>query len=203
MTVESQFACPDRLTEGQKDCLRLVMLHFSSKEIARKLGVSPHTVDKRLKTAISIMGVATRVDAARILANSEAITSEAMDAHQPAAPAQSAPFFFQNAGDQPLVYQRLDLSLSPDIGSIQSSPGEWNPAADKAGNMLRQHQMAFESHSGWQSNAGFLGLVSRGDNQVNDLTVPGRLIAMCAIVAGSILTFSLFVSVIEGLSRLY
>jgi DNA-binding CsgD family transcriptional regulator len=198
MTTGSQFACPDRLSEGQKDCLRLVMLHFSSKEIARKLSVSPHTVDKRLKTAISIMGVTTRVDAARILAR-----SEANGASQSTAPAQSAPFFLQNAGDQSLVYQRPDLSFGPDIGTIQSSPGEWNPAADKAGNMLQQQQMAFESHSGWQSNAGFLGLVSRGDNQVNDLTVPGRLIAMCAIVAVSILTFSLFVSVIEGLSRLY
>jgi hypothetical protein len=69
--------------------------------------------------------------------------------------------------------------------------------------MLRQQQMAFESHSNWQGNAGFLGLVSRGDNQVNDLTVPGRMIAMCAISAASILTFFVLVSVIESLSRLY
>lgn len=198
MAIDSQFAGTGRLNEGQKDCLRLVMLHFSSKEIARKLCVSPHTVDKRLKTAIAIMGVATRVDAARMLTQ-----SEVMDVSKQAAPALSAPFFFQNAGDQSLVYQRPDLSLIPEIGTLQSSPGEWNPAADKAGSMLRQQQMAFESHSNWQGNAGFLGLVSRGDNQVNDLTVPGRMIAMCAIVAGSILTFSVFVSVIEGLSRLY
>ncbi len=198
MATDSQFACPGRLSEGQKDCLRLVMLHFSSKEIARKLCVSPHTVDKRLKTAIAILGVATRVDAARILAQ-----SEAMDASEQTATVLSTPFFFQNAGDQSLVYQRPDLSLIPEIGTLQSSPGEWNPAADKAGSMLRQQQMAFESHSNWQGNAGFLGLVSRGDNQVNDLTVPGRMIAMCAIVAASILTFSVFVSVIEGLSRLY
>ena len=192
------FACRDRLSEGQKDCLRLVMLHFSSKEIARKLCVSPHTVDKRLKMAISIMGVATRVDAARML-----VQSEAMDSSKQSAPVLSAPFCFQNAGDQSLVYQRPDLSLTPETGTSQSSTGEWNPAADKAGSMLHQQQMAFESHSNWQGNAGFLGLVSRGDNQVNDLTVPGRMIAMCAIVAGSILTFSVFVSVIEGLSRLY
>jgi hypothetical protein len=174
------------------------MQHFSSKEIARQLGVSPHTVDKRLKMAISILGVATRVDAARILAQSEAI-----DASKKTAPVLSAPFLFQNAGDQSLVYQRPDLSLNPVIGTLQSSPGEWNPAADKAGSKLRQQQMAFESHSNWQGNAGFLGLVFRGDNQVNDLTVPGRMIAMCAISAASILTFFVLVSVIESLSRLY
>ena len=36
---------PLHLTEGQKACLRLVGQHYTSKEIARTLGISPFTVD--------------------------------------------------------------------------------------------------------------------------------------------------------------
>lgn len=54
----------ERLTEGQRACLRLVRLHMSSKEIARELGISSHTVDRRLKNALAILGVASRHEAA-------------------------------------------------------------------------------------------------------------------------------------------
>jgi DNA-binding NarL/FixJ family response regulator len=37
-----------RLTPAQLDCLRLVNEHLSSKEIAVRLGISPHTVDQRI-----------------------------------------------------------------------------------------------------------------------------------------------------------
>ena len=55
----------DRLNEGQRDCLRLVLAHHNSKEIARELGVSPHTVDQRLRIAMRILGVQSRFEAAR------------------------------------------------------------------------------------------------------------------------------------------
>lgn len=56
-----------KLTEGQRQCLRLVLRHMSSKDIARQLGISPHTVDQRLKLAMKTLGAASRVDAARML----------------------------------------------------------------------------------------------------------------------------------------
>jgi DNA-binding NarL/FixJ family response regulator len=37
-----------RLNDGQRDCLRLVLAHLNSKDIALELGVSPHTVDEML-----------------------------------------------------------------------------------------------------------------------------------------------------------
>lgn len=61
----------DQLTDGQRDCLRLVYNHMTSKDIARSLGVSPHTVDMRLRTAMKVLGVATRIDAARLLMQDE------------------------------------------------------------------------------------------------------------------------------------
>lgn len=57
-----------RLTPGQLDCLRLVDQHLSSKEIALKLDISPHTVDQRIRGALQTLGVERRTQAARIVA---------------------------------------------------------------------------------------------------------------------------------------
>ncbi len=59
------------LSEGQRDCLRLVLEQHSSKGIARVLKISPHTVDRRLKVAMKTLGASTRFEAARMLANAE------------------------------------------------------------------------------------------------------------------------------------
>ena len=59
------------LTEKQRECLRLVYAHMSSKEIAKQLGVEPGTVDQYVKTAMRILGVSERRAAARILAANE------------------------------------------------------------------------------------------------------------------------------------
>ena len=55
-----------RLNAGQLDCLRLVDAHLSSKEIAGELGISPHTVDQRIRQALAILGVERRTQAARV-----------------------------------------------------------------------------------------------------------------------------------------
>lgn len=60
-----------KLTDSQRTYLRLVLAHQSSKEIAQTFGISAHTVDKRIKEAMRILGVSTRIEAARLLAASE------------------------------------------------------------------------------------------------------------------------------------
>jgi DNA-binding CsgD family transcriptional regulator len=57
----------DRLTPRERDCLRLVDEHLSSKEIARRLGLSKHTVDWHLDKARRRLGVADRYEAARLV----------------------------------------------------------------------------------------------------------------------------------------
>lgn len=54
-----------RLNEGQRDCLRLVLGHMNSKEIGRELGVSPHTVDQRLRRSMRLLNASSRFEAAR------------------------------------------------------------------------------------------------------------------------------------------
>ena len=57
-----------RLSQGQRECLELVNQHLSSKEIALRLGISPHTVDQRVRQALQILGVEKRGEAARLVA---------------------------------------------------------------------------------------------------------------------------------------
>lgn len=53
------------LTPGQRDVLDRIALHKSSKEIARELDISPHTVDQRVKAAWIKLGAYDRTSAAR------------------------------------------------------------------------------------------------------------------------------------------
>ncbi len=62
-----------KLTVTQKACLRLVFLQMSSKDIAKKLGLSPHTVDNHIKTAIQRLNVGNRREASRMLAEAEGL----------------------------------------------------------------------------------------------------------------------------------
>lgn len=57
-----------RLSPGQIECLLLVDRHHSSKEIAVRLGISPHTVDQRIRGALEKLGVERRGEAARMVA---------------------------------------------------------------------------------------------------------------------------------------
>lgn len=61
-----------RLTEKQKECLRLVAKNLNTKQIARQIGKSDHAVDQRIRQALRALGVADRFQAARILTKVEA-----------------------------------------------------------------------------------------------------------------------------------
>lgn len=61
----------EKLTDRQKDCLRLVAQGFTSKEIGRLLDLSPSTVDNHVTTAVQHLGAPNRGAAARALADLE------------------------------------------------------------------------------------------------------------------------------------
>lgn len=100
-----------RLTDSQRAYLRLVLKHCSSKEIAQEFDISAHTVDKRIKEAMRILGVGSRIEAARILASAEGTYAE------------------QQLGPQSLDLASPHLSLpnkpwaSGGIGSGERNPG--------------------------------------------------------------------------------
>lgn len=85
------------LSDAERECLRLVYQHMTSKDIARHLGVSPHTVDMRLRQAIRKLEVTNRIEAARALFADEVALGIAM-------PAEVAPENYQ-----PLIYQASEI----------------------------------------------------------------------------------------------
>jgi len=68
MVDEAQFA---RLTDRQRQCLRLVLGRRNSAEIAREMAASPTAIDKQIKKAMATLGVNSRFEAARLLAEHE------------------------------------------------------------------------------------------------------------------------------------
>lgn len=63
----------EQLSPRERECLALVAENFSSKEIARKLDLSPYTVNEYIASARVKLGASSRAEAARLL--SAAVTS--------------------------------------------------------------------------------------------------------------------------------
>lgn len=157
----------------------------SSKEIARILDISPHTVDQRLKRAQSILGASSRAEAARMFAKHEK----------------------RNAAADPklydqLVYQSSDLPRYRYARDEKASSGEWNPPNVRGQDELRDEQ-AFFSHDAFQSaqNSSFLSVLFETKRE-NNLSIPARAGLMVLIMMIGLLAFALLVNVAEGLSRL-
>src|SRR5690242_6913761 len=101
-----------RLSTGQLDCLRLVDQHMSSKEIAGELGISPHTVDQRIRQSLQILGVERRAQAARIVAQ------------------YSEPY-------QRLIHQSPYIPVEADSGQPEGAVSHQIRHADRAGEVGR------------------------------------------------------------------
>lgn len=181
-----------KLTDGQKQCLRLVYRHMSSKDIARELGISPHSVDARLRSAIRTLGVATRTDAAIRLAAQEA-----------GAPYQSP------------VYQSPHVAASPspvmlgpdnDVGRNEHEKRDFYRLPDMEG--VRARRVA-EAVAAFDRTAdpfwgrhGQPGAPLRVWGGRNDLTIGARIAVVLAIAIGSALAFGAILSGLASLARL-
>ena len=79
-----------QLSERQREYLRHVFQHRTSKQIAREAGVSARAVDKQILLATQVIGVNSRVEAARLFAEYEA----GVEGFYPASVAPSRPAFW-------------------------------------------------------------------------------------------------------------
>ncbi len=210
------------LTNGQRDCLRLVYNHLTSKDIARRLGVSPHTVDMRLRTAMKVLGVTTRIDAARVLMQDE----HGPDV-LPALPPEADPEAYQ-----PLIYGSPDMATGVDsaiFGSSASAAGDVETGLDPIRTDTHQPlKSTFDpSVSGpprtidalMPSEAAMLGSRSGAGTTDhgsgarpladslpwgarNTLSVPVRLAWIAGIAIGSALSFGAILSALQSLKSL-
>jgi DNA-binding CsgD family transcriptional regulator len=156
------------LPEHQRVCLRMVLEHKSSKEIALELGISPHTVDQRVKSAMQTLGVGSRVAAARLLAEHEALVY------------------------QPLVYQHLDLADASKAGSARVTRGDGG-GMNRRPTVVREERAPFitsvRSHP-WPVE---LPLRSKG-GRFHDLSALQRLGWVVAIMMALALSTGMFLA---------
>jgi DNA-binding CsgD family transcriptional regulator len=167
-----------RLTEKQRECLRLVCRHMETKEIARELKLSPDGVTQRIKSAMKTLGVDRRRDAALILAEAEGLT----------------PYPRQ-------VYQPQDVASAPEpVMLVPSIEGERQQGAPPVG-AVREEQSVFEAAPSLQSRGFQLPLPIRG-GRPNDLNSWQRLGWIFAVMLMIAFMFGVFLAGLEALSRL-
>lgn len=170
----------ENLNDGQRDCLRLVLAHLNSKEIARELGVSPHTVDQRLRTAMRVLNVQSRFEAARKFAAAD-----------------------QEHAYQPLIYQLSTVESGGENRKQEPSSGRTGikrtGKTDDGANVDGGGAiMALE-----QSGIRLRPLpIPRFRGEKNRLAAVERLGWILAIAIGSALSFGGLVAGLEALSRL-
>ncbi|WP_420479003.1 helix-turn-helix domain-containing protein [Brevundimonas sp. FT23028] len=105
----------DRLTLREREALRLVSIHMSSKEIARRLGISPGTVDRHLANAMQKLGVSSRLAAVRLLLEDAVTALPEASAENP--PTQSSAMATGGGGAQ-----------SPPRSPVVSGPRKGEPS---------------------------------------------------------------------------
>jgi len=105
----------ERLSERQRECLRLVYQRFTSKEIGLKLGVAPDTVDQHIKRAMRTLGTGSRAEAARLVfVHDQGDTQLLGTQSQPIAPAP--PNVAQAAQNEGLLGHFKQFFVLPPIG---------------------------------------------------------------------------------------
>jgi DNA-binding CsgD family transcriptional regulator len=166
-----------RLSDGQRECLRLVGRLQTSKAIAAKLGISPHSVDDRIRRALQTLGVQGRAEAAQLVLE------------------------FGADSPQRLIHQ--SSRLAPDVGSFdkEASLDGATPFSDGVRNELAEGQAAYfapglqiETSERWSFWEGLLA--------EHDLPVWGRLAVILGVALAGVVLAALLVSLAEGLSRL-
>lgn len=171
--------CVAKLSEGQRACLRRVLMHMSSKDIARELDISPHTVDQRLRVAMQTLRVNNRFEAARMLAQFE------------------RPELYQ-----PPLYQAPHVAPPGPMPKIAPTAQHGDRQFGQAfGGALREEQVAFRT-TAWPAQTPFRLPVPPAGGGRNDLGYLPRLGWIAAIAVGTALSFGMLLTGLDALSRL-
>lgn len=193
-----------RLTPGQRECLDLVDDHATSKEIARQLGISRHTVDARLRSAIQTLGVSSRREAAVIYR--AAIQAEAYQPFAYQSPRIVSPAPTRNI--LPEVEPRQE-HLGAGDGDSGSDEGMRVPAYAAAASSFASmpQPVSHVADSAVWSASSYPMAQSRPAfprlwGGANDLTPTQRMLGILVVMIVAMLAFGILLSGIEALTLL-
>ena len=169
----------DRLTDKQRDCLRMVYQHHSSKEIARELGIGADAVDQRIKTAMRTLAAESRVEAARMLAAHEG-----------------------NGTYQRVVYQSSDVVPERLSATLRPPANDGARIPDRpAGAAVREEQATFDALR-WQTPKAFPFPLPVDGETRNGLGPLQRVGWIVGIAIGTAIGFGAFLAGLEALAQL-
>jgi DNA-binding CsgD family transcriptional regulator len=168
-----------RLSEGQRECLALVDQHMSSKEIAIRLGISPHTVDQRIRQALQILGVERRGEAARMIAASSVTGTPSY---------------------QRLIHQSPHIDADPRPDHEEGAVSHLIRHADRAGGASPSGVISEQKPAGrWLP----LQMPFATRNQPsNEMSVAARLLWIVLIAFGAAFSAGMYLAGLESLSRM-
>ncbi len=198
-----------RLTAGQRACLDLVDDHATSKEIARQLGISRHTVDARLRQAIQILGVSSRREAAVIWRAAASAQGYQPFAYQPSR-LEAAGVSAEIQGHADAPDDHCPAQGDRPMGALPHGPVPYVPAASAAGSppgRLPINQVA--EAASWalvphalEDAAPPVAPSLRLWGGANDLTPGQRLAGMLIVMIAGMLAFGLLLSGMAALIQL-
>lgn len=172
-----------RLTLGERQCLELVASGMVSKEIARTLDVSPHTVDARLRVATRKLGARNRFVAAQILAEFHQTNGK--------------------LGREPtsnLIYEDLSLPENDPAIKMDGPTGDGNDPVDLRPSPLLDDDDDIPSlQPVWLTPSHPFAKFFGGENR---LSVGRRLLLIMGIAIGTAMAFTAVVNSLIGLSQL-
>ncbi|HEU5481740.1 MAG TPA: helix-turn-helix transcriptional regulator [Sphingomicrobium sp.] len=165
-----------KLTQGQLECLRLVDQHLSSKEIAVELGISPHTVDQRIRQALQILGVSRRQQAARIV-------SQCCEPYQR------------------LIHQSPYIEARTDSGEQEGAVSIQIRHADRAGEARGSAGLHSEQKRELSWSSLQLPFETRSHPR-NEMSVGLRLLWIAVIAIGAAFSAGMYLAGLESLARM-
>ena len=168
-----------RLSQGQIECLLLVHRHYSSKQIATQLGISPHTVDQRIRGALEKLGVERRGDAARMVADALSIDEQAY---------------------QRLIHQSPYIDPDAADGQEEGTVRTQIRHADRAGEASPTGNLTEQSPAGLGSPLQ-LPFATRS-HPSNEMSVGLRLVWIILIAMGATFSAGMYLAGLESLSRM-
>lgn len=186
-------AAAERLTETQRQCLRLAYRHLTSKEIAPLLGLSPHSVDAHIRISMKVLGVNSRREAALML---NAIEAEQSARRKPAT----------------MDYKATDASRYAHVGE-EHTPA-WTYHYDRSDMAVSQEHSKKKSATSscveqFGSAGAFFGLVSQGETyrtgswlNPRTHTVKHKIVVILLAALLSALSFSAIASGLAAVSVL-
>jgi DNA-binding CsgD family transcriptional regulator len=165
-----------KLSPGQLECLCLVAQHLSSKEIAAKLGISPHTVDQRIRQALHTLGVPRRAQAARIVAQA------------------GEPY-------QRLIHQSPHIETEPDPGDEPGAVSNQIRHAGRAGEIRGGPGFQTEQKRELSWSSLQLPFATRSHPR-NEMSIGLRLLWIVTIAIGAAFSAGMYLAGLESLARM-